>query len=205
MRGPASDQRRKTHGGSPGDAASTHPERGVVDGAVAGDAAAFETLVRRHYADVWRLVHGIVRREREAEEVAQEVFLGARAALPEYRGDVPFDAWLRRLAVGRAARAVKPGRSRRRRFDGAQDGPAQERRKAPRPLDPAQDRRLLEASLTTLDGSQRAAFTLQLEGLDYAEMAGELDVPIGTIRNRIAMGREYMSRFIAARRAVDDR
>ena len=89
MHGPAGDRRQKTLDVAPADAGSTRREPGLVDRALRGDAAAFESLVRGHYDRVWRLVHRIVRREREAEEVVQEVFLGARAKLSAGMGPFP--------------------------------------------------------------------------------------------------------------------
>ena len=92
------------------DSAATEPR--PVGRTIEDDAAAFEALVRRHYDGVWRLVHRIVRREPESEAVVAEVFLAARAALPQDEGEVQFCARLRHLALERAAQAVKPGRSR---------------------------------------------------------------------------------------------
>jgi RNA polymerase sigma-70 factor (ECF subfamily) len=64
-----------------------------------GDPEALRELYIRHAADVSRVVRGIVREEHEAEDVTQQVFAKLMTALPAYReSDVPFAAWLRRVA-----------------------------------------------------------------------------------------------------------
>ena len=159
------------------------------------DAAAFEALVRRHYDRVWRLVHRIVRREPESEAVVEEVFLAARAALPQDESEVQFCARLRHLALERAAQAVKPGRSRVRKLDRRPDGMPERRRALPS-TGIERDRRLLEAGLATFEGPQRVSLALHLEGLDYSEMANTLGIPITAARNRLLVVREYLSRSL---------
>jgi RNA polymerase sigma-70 factor (ECF subfamily) len=199
MKDPRGDRKRKTLGAAPGDDGSAQT------GPAAGEVAAFDSLVRAHYDGVWRLVHRIVRRERESEVVVQQVFLEARAAPAGHRDGPSLAAWLRRLAVQHAARAVKPGRSRRPKLDGGPLGQPPERRRALPALHPERDRRILEESLACLEGAQRAALALHLEGLGYAEIARDLGLPIGAVQNRLAVAREYLSRAVEARRATDER
>ena len=174
------------------DSAATEPR--PVGRTIEDDAAAFEALVRRHYDGVWRLVHRIVRREPESEAVVEEVFLAARAALPQDEGEVQFCARLRRVALERAAQAVKPGRSRLQKLD-RRPGGMPERRAFPS-TGIERDRRLLEAGLATLEGPQRVSLALHLEGLDYSEMANTLGIPITAARNRLLVVREYLRQLL---------
>ena len=175
------------------DSAATEPR--PVGRTIEDDAAAFEALVRRHYDDVWRLVHRIVRREPESEAVVEEVFLAARAALPQDEGEVQFCARLRHLALERASQAVKPGRSRLQKLD-RRPGGMPERRRALPSTGIERDRRLLEAGLATFEGPQRVSLALHLEGLDYSEMANTLGIPITAARNRLLVVREYLRRSL---------
>jgi len=175
------------------DSAATEPR--PIGRTIEDDAAAFEALVRRRYVDVWRLVHRIVRREPESEAVVEEVFLAARAALPEDEGEVQFCARLRRLALERAAQAVKPGRSRLQKLDRRPDAMPERRRDLP-VIGIERQRRLLEAGLATLEGPQRVSLALHLEGLDYSEMANTLGIPIMAARNRLMVVREYLRRSL---------
>jgi RNA polymerase sigma-70 factor (ECF subfamily) len=65
----------------------------------AGDARAFEEIVRRHSESVKRLVGRYVRSEADAKDVAQEAFTRAFQGLPTFRGESSFRTWLYRIAV----------------------------------------------------------------------------------------------------------
>jgi RNA polymerase sigma factor (sigma-70 family) len=75
----------------------------LVRRAATGDVPAFETLYRRHirriFGVIWRLVGGV---EARAEELAQDAFVRAWQALPQFRHDSAFSTWLHRLAVNTA-------------------------------------------------------------------------------------------------------
>jgi RNA polymerase sigma-70 factor (ECF subfamily) len=65
----------------------------------AGDARAFDDLVRRHSESVRRLVGRYVRSEADAKDVAQEAFTRAFQGLATFRGESAFRTWLYRIAV----------------------------------------------------------------------------------------------------------
>jgi RNA polymerase sigma-70 factor (ECF subfamily) len=64
-----------------------------------GDSASFEPLVQKHQARVFATARRYARRESEVEDIAQEVFIKAFQKLDTFRGEAPFEHWLRRLAV----------------------------------------------------------------------------------------------------------
>ena len=68
------------------------------------DQQAFEELVRRHSARVFRLAVSVLGREfiPEAEDVAQEVFLKAHHAIESYRGEAEFSSWIYRITFNHA-------------------------------------------------------------------------------------------------------
>ena len=70
----------------------------LVERARAGDAEAFAVVCERHRKRLWRLIAS-VSHGGEAEDLAQEAVVRAFCALPGYRGDAPFDAWLCRIAL----------------------------------------------------------------------------------------------------------
>jgi RNA polymerase sigma-70 factor (ECF subfamily) len=75
------------------------PDRDLVERARAGDASAFEELVRRHGPRVRRLARHLVRGHADADDVAQETFVRAHQALPRFDGRSEFFTWLYRIAV----------------------------------------------------------------------------------------------------------
>ena len=162
----------------------------------AGDPVAQAAFVRATQAEVWRFAAALVD-PGSADDLTQETFLRAFRALPAFEGRSTVRTWL--LGIARRAcadhlRAVV----RRRRLDvrlAAQawtDGPAP---------DPAH--RLGAADLLRgLSEERRTAFVLtQVLGLSYAEAAAVEDVPVGTIRSRVARARDELVAAVAAARA----
>ena len=71
-----------------------------------GDKGAFDALVLKYQHKVVKLVMRYVRNPAEAEDVAQEAFIKAYRALPQFRGDSAFYTWLYRIAINTAKNAV---------------------------------------------------------------------------------------------------
>ena len=133
-----------------------------------------------------------------ADDLTQETFLRAFKALPGFEGRSSARTWLLGIARRTCAdhlRAV----IRRRRLDARMAAQAGTELPAP---DPAH--RLSAADLLgRLGEERRAAFVLtQVLGLSYAEAAEVEDVPVGTIRSRVARAREELVTAVAQARAV---
>src|ERR1700679_129354 len=71
-----------------------------------GDKGAFDALVLKYQHKVTKLVMRYVRNPAEAEDIAQEAFIKAYRALPQFRGDSAFYTWLYRIAINTAKNAV---------------------------------------------------------------------------------------------------
>lgn len=78
--------------------AKQKPNSQLVERAQSGSTEAFERLVEEHKAQVFRIVRNHVP-PREADEVAQQVFIKVHQALATFRGDSPFSHWLSKVAV----------------------------------------------------------------------------------------------------------
>jgi RNA polymerase sigma-70 factor, ECF subfamily len=159
--------------------------------AARGDRIALSDLVRATQADVWRLCAHLVDRA-SADDLTQEAYARAIAALPRFRGESPVRLWLIGIARHVCVDEVRR-RGRRRRILGQARLPAVV---SPDPSGAAD----LDALLDELDPDQRAAFVAtQVLGLRYAEAAEALGCPVGTIRSRVARAREALIT------ALDDR
>jgi RNA polymerase sigma-70 factor (ECF subfamily) len=75
------------------------PDRDVVEAFRLGDRTAFETLVRRHQKGVWRVVRRYIKRDADAADVTQQVFVRAFKALGAFRGAASVRSWLYRIAI----------------------------------------------------------------------------------------------------------
>ena len=68
----------------------------------AGDKKAFDLLVLKYQRKIMRLLSRMIRDQAEVEDVAQEAFIKAYRALPQFRGDSAFYTWLYRIAINTA-------------------------------------------------------------------------------------------------------
>lgn len=148
-----------------------------------GDEVALAGFVRRSQADVWRLAAHLVDRG-AADDVTQEVYLRAIPALARYRADAPARAWLLSIARRTCADVIRRRGRERRLWQRLVD-------EAPPAVEASGAGAVeLDAVLAGLDPDRRVAFVLtQVLGLGYAEAAAACDVPVGTIRSRVARAR----------------
>lgn len=160
-----------------------------------GDRLALHGVVRRTQADVWRFCAHLVDRQ-AADDLTQETYVRALGSVHRFRAEASARTWL--LAIARRACADEIRRRQRRRprevvTDRAPDPPTGDPTRAAD----------LQSLVDTLAPDRRAAFVLtQQLGLSYAEAAQALEVPIGTVRSRVARAREDL---VSAMAADDDR
>lgn len=163
--------------------------------ALAGNARAFETLVRRHEGRVLRVLRLLGVRVADREDVAQDVFLRVFRHLRGYKPGRSFEAWVYRVAVN----ATHDWRDRARRVAG-DEVPWPDRLGEVRP-DPSSGReadrldlaRRLEAALGTLTDREREAFVLvEVEGLDSREAARALGIAAITVRRHLSLARSRL-------------
>ena len=87
-------------------------DRRLAERIAGGDEAAFDELVERHFAHVARIAGRFFRQPDAAEEIHQEVFLKAFTSIGTYRGEVPLEHWLARIAVNACYDALRRNRRR---------------------------------------------------------------------------------------------
>lgn len=150
-----------------------------------GDRSALHAFVRLTQVDVWRFCAHLVDRA-SADDLTQETYVRATGSVHRFRADASARTWL--LAIARHTCADEIRRRQRRR-------PWERLTDAPPEADSPDHAGLtdLESLLDDLDPDRRAAFVLtQQLGLSYAEAATALEVPIGTVRSRVARAREHL-------------
>jgi RNA polymerase sigma-70 factor (ECF subfamily) len=154
-----------------------------------GDLEAFGELVRRHQDFVYGAALRVVRNPVLAEDVAQEAFVRAYKALPDFRGQAQVRSWLYRIATNLALNAV----TRRREYPQQSLPEVAARRSPERETELAMMRDDLESAIAQLPTDQREALVLrEFEGLSYQEIADRLDLPLNTVRTRILRARRSL-------------
>jgi len=143
-----------------------------------GNQAALAAFVRRTQPEVWRLCRRLGDVD-EADDLTQDTYARAIPALARFEATASARTWLLAIARNTCADEVRRNRRRRRPVPVADEV-------APDHA-PSTD---LDALVATLDPDRRSAFVLtQVLGLSYAEAAEVCDVPVGTIRSRVARAR----------------
>lgn len=177
----------------------------LVERVQAGDKRAFDLLVKQYQHKIIGLVSRYVYDHSEAMDVAQEAFIKAYRALPNFRGDSAFYTWLYRIAINTAknhlvARGRRPP-DRDVDVDDAQyyDG-GSELKDIETPENSLYRDELARVVREALDGlpeDLRVALTLrEFEGMSYEDIASIMECPIGTVRSRIFRAREAIDKQI---------
>lgn len=161
----------------------------LVGKAVEGDVDAFEALVRRHRARVYRIALRIVDDPQEAQDVTQDVLIQLWGSLAGFLGGSAFSTWLYRMVVNRSLNYRKRGTRTVPLLD-------DDRPEGTEPADVVIARQraaATAAAIAALPTEQRSVFVLhQMEGFSYAEVAAILRVPEPTVRGRLARGRRTL-------------
>lgn len=163
-------------------------DRVLVDAVMAGDDEAFRVLVDREKANVIGLCRRVLGDRAEAEDVAQEAFLQAYRALPTFRGDGPFGAWLGRIAVRMAvARLKRPAELRA--DPTREEGWLVEMTDAVDPQSLALDaerRSEIIHAISTLPEAQRRIVAMRFYAdMSLDEIASATGAPMGTVKSRL--------------------
>ena len=168
--------------------------------AAAGDPLAAAALVRATQSDVWRLCAALGDRQ-SADDLTQETYLRAFAALHRFEGRSSLRTWL--LAIARRVCADAVRSRRRRRLTLVRDAADLELLSASDAADRIGDGAAVSDLLARLDAERREAFVLtQVLGLPYAEAAEVVGCPVGTIRSRVARARADLVEGLAAEDAA---
>jgi RNA polymerase sigma-70 factor, ECF subfamily len=178
----------------------------LVERVKQGDVRAFEMLVVKYQRRIERLIGRMVRDVDLVPDIAQETFIRAYRALPQFRAESAFYTWLYRIAVNTAKKALMDLKrdplitetalasrdeddETSRAENELSDGETPESLLASRQIAAT-----VNAAIQALSEDLRQAITLrEIEGLSYDEIAEIMNCPIGTVRSRIFRAREAIA------------
>jgi RNA polymerase sigma-70 factor (ECF subfamily) len=175
----------------------------LVSRVQAGDKQAFDLLVIKYQRKIMRLLSRMIRDPAEIEDVAQEAFIKAYRALPQFRGDSAFYTWLYRIAINTARNwlaANKRAPSTPSAFENEEgetfnesdvltDGSNPESEMASRQI-----AETVNKAINDLPEELRNAIVMrEIDGMSYEDIAESMNCPIGTVRSRIFRAREAIA------------
>ncbi|HET7811269.1 MAG TPA: RNA polymerase sigma factor RpoE [Steroidobacteraceae bacterium] len=169
-----------------------------------GDKSAFDLLVRKYQHKVVKLVLRYVRNPAEAEDIAQEAFIKAYRALPQFRGDSAFYTWMYRIAINTAKNSLASRDRSPIAYDLDLTDPEESHSVQTKLQDPdtpegmaltEEIRGIVNSAIEGLPEELKTAIVLrELDGLSYEEIAAAMECPVGTVRSRIFRAREAIDK-----------
>lgn len=184
-------------------------EKELVQLCTQGDLQAFETLVKRYEGKVFAVAFRLCSDRQEAEDLAQETFIRAWKALPNFRGEASLSTWLITIVTN-----LWRDRQRKHRLsvdsldepvvfqDGESLVQVADSRPGPEDIVETQELRLqLMQWIEGLKPEFRLVLVLRdIQGMSYEEVAAITRLPIGTVKSRINRARHYLKDQVLASR-----
>jgi len=195
--------------------ASTCPyEASLIARLKAGEMAAFDELVEEFQGIVYALSLRVLNDAEDARDATQETFLKVYRHFAHFRGEASLKTWICRIAINQARSTERWWRRRHKNDTASLDAPLGLHREDERPAEDflaspdvtpeaetllRERGRQLEAALRQLKKDFRIAVILRdIDGLSYEEIAYVTDVSVGTVKSRIARGREMLREIVQA-------
>ena len=172
------------------------------------DPVAFEILVKERSGEIYGLLYRLTENAEEARDLTQETFLRAFQSIGQFRGESDLRTWIYRIAINQARNRWRWWRRRHRdatvsidATESAGNAAIVASLSSDRSSDPehgaiAHEReRALRKALSGLKRVYREAVVLRdIEGFAYEEIATALDISVGTVKSRLARGRQELRR-----------
>jgi RNA polymerase sigma-70 factor (ECF subfamily) len=169
------------------------------------EAAAFEELIAERSGEIYGLLFRLTENGEEARDLTQETFLRAFQNIDRFRGDADVRTWIYRIAINQARNRFRWWRRRRRDATVSLDqkqgesgqslsGTLAEPSANPEQQALARERELaLRSALQRLGQAYRETVILRdIEGFTYEEIAETLGINVGTVKSRLARGRQEL-------------
>jgi RNA polymerase sigma-70 factor (ECF subfamily) len=175
----------------------------LVERARQGDRAAFGQLVDEYKDKIYNYVARMLNDPYEAEDVTQEAFLRAYRSLPRFRGASSFHTWLYRIASNLAIDVVRKRKRQEPTFsldeplesdDGEYERELPDETGGPEDRTSTRETRVaVRRAIMDLPEKLRDVMILyELQGETYEDIAGILDVPLGTVKSRLFNARNRL-------------
>ena len=175
----------------------------LVNRSQTGDTSAFNELVTRYRTRAFTMIFNMVRNEQDAWDLAQDGFLKAWKSIGKFRGQSSFYTWLYRILMNVTIDALRKKQiAGGTEFDdqiglsniapGAATAPKSELEPAARISD-GEIRERIDEAIAKLSPEHRTAIVMrEIDGLEYSEIAEQMNCSIGTVMSRLFYARKKL-------------
>lgn len=164
----------------------------LVELAVGADPEAFGEIVRRWERKIFALCFGMLGREDDARDAAQESFVAAYRNLAKFRGEAKVSSWLHRIAVNQCLTTKRRQRTRAEDFITDDEGTEERTFVAASHLSPARTTEktermtLVRHAVGALPADLRQVIVMkEFEEMTFQEISDTLEVPLSTVKSRL--------------------
>lgn len=164
----------------------------IVELAVSNDPDAFGVIVKRWERKIFALCFGMLTREDEARDAAQETFIAAYRNLKNFRGEAKVSSWLHRIAVNQCLTVKRRARTRSEEFLDDEQNEHERVFVAPARLSPSnstetQERLIIvRQAVGSLPVELRQVVVMkEFEEMTFQEISETLDLPLSTVKSRL--------------------
>jgi len=191
--------------------AQKKPDSPLVTKALHGDQRAFAELMERHRGPLYNLLYNMVHNREETEDLLQEAFMKAFAALDTFNRQYAFSTWLYKIAINTTIDHLRKKKLQTYSLDKPIQSSNGELKREYADQQAATDRNLLSseksaliaAAIAELPNHYRQAIILRhTEEKSYEEIAEITGVPLGTVKARIFRAREMLKRKLKGKLLV---
>ena len=170
----------------------TETDEQLVELAVSVDPDAFGEIVRRWERKIFALCFGMLGREDDARDAAQEAFIAAYRNLKNFRGEAKVSSWLHRIAVNQCLTTKRRAKSRAEDFLDDENGEGERTfvaspLKSPARITEQTERlNLVRQAVGALPSELRQVIVMkEFEEMTFQEISETLDLPLSTVKSRL--------------------
>lgn len=164
----------------------------IVARSLSDDPEAFGEIVRRWDRKIFALCFGMLGREDEARDAAQETFIAAYRNLAKFRGEAKVSSWLHRIAVNQCLTTKRRAKTRAEDFLDEEKGEediyfvAPEKGSPSRTTEDHERLTLVRRAVTSLPADLRQVVVMkEFEDMTFQEISDTLNVPLSTVKSRL--------------------
>ena len=184
----------------------------LIEAFKTGKQECFDKLVVMYAPQLYRTAYGLLGSKQDAEEVVQDAFVRAFRALDHFRGDSSFETWMHRITINLARNKFHWNR---RRGEGLMTSISRvsddeneqrdllfpdDRLRPDFSLENTEIENQIMSGLSNLPESLRETMVLRhISDLPYEKIAEQLDCKVGTVKSRLARGRELLREYLTSK------
>ena len=166
----------------------------LVERAVTEDGQAFGEIVRRWERKIFALCFGMLGREDDAGDAAQEAFIAAYKNLANFRGEAKVSSWLHRIAVNQCLTTKRRQKSRAEDFIDTDDDSEAEAKtfiaaahySPAKQVEKGERLTLVRQAVKALPGDLRQVIVMkEFEEMTFQEISETLELPLSTVKSRL--------------------